>query len=90
FISSADLMQRNLDHRVEVTCPIYDASIQNEIRAFLDFQFRDNVKARLLNENFDNHINPGTKNGEQIRAQFDFYDWLLDRHSRQSSISKAV
>ncbi|HEX7492621.1 MAG TPA: polyphosphate kinase 1, partial [Bacteroidales bacterium] len=30
YISSADLMTRNIEHRIEVTCPIFDKSIKNE------------------------------------------------------------
>ncbi|HSB95090.1 MAG TPA: polyphosphate kinase 1 [Spongiibacteraceae bacterium] len=48
FISSADLMERNLDVRVEVTCPVYAPQLQKQIQAILDLQWADNVKARTL------------------------------------------
>jgi polyphosphate kinase len=67
FISSADLMPRNLDYRVEVTCPIYDRQIQRELEAFLDLQWRDNVKARVLTPNMDNPIHKSA--GARVRAQ---------------------
>ncbi|MDY0256819.1 polyphosphate kinase 1 [Gudongella oleilytica] len=48
FISSADLMTRNLNRRVEVACPIYDPEIKNEINKILDIMLYDNVKARVI------------------------------------------
>jgi polyphosphate kinase len=75
FISSADLMQRNLDFRVEVTCPIYDKSIQKELQSFLDIQWRDNLKARILDKDL---VNNYKKNGDSVpvRAQLEFYKIL--------------
>ncbi|MBC7902563.1 MAG: polyphosphate kinase 1, partial [Gemmatimonadaceae bacterium] len=53
FISSADWMVRNLDHRVEATCPIFDEDIKRVIKNILNIQLNDNVKARVL----DNELN---------------------------------
>ncbi|MCX7987645.1 MAG: polyphosphate kinase 1 [Bacteroidales bacterium] len=50
YISSADWMTRNLDHRVEVACPIFDEDIKKEIRKTLEVQLSDNVKARIIND----------------------------------------
>jgi polyphosphate kinase len=38
FISSADWMVRNIDHRIEATIPVYDTAIQNELQKMLDIQ----------------------------------------------------
>ena len=54
YISSADLMTRNLDHRIEVTCPIFDKNIKLEIRKIFDIQWNDNVKGRIFDENQSN------------------------------------
>ncbi len=76
FISSADWMVRNLDHRVETACPVYDKSIQQELKEILNIQLNDNVKARIL----DNHLSneyvtaPGVK---KIRSQIQIYNTLL-------------
>jgi polyphosphate kinase len=41
YIGSADVMQRNLERRVEVLTPIDDPRIQHELRLFLDMQLGD-------------------------------------------------
>ena len=75
FISSADWMPRNIDRRIEITCPIYDDEIKQELRDFLEIQWQDNVKARVLNEKLDNTIR-NTDSKPKIRAQFQIYDYL--------------
>ena len=45
YIGSADWMTRNLDARVEATVPIENPRLQEEVRAVLDLQLADNVKA---------------------------------------------
>ena len=54
YLSSADLMPRNLDRRVEATFPILDKNIKNVIiNNIFKIYLNDNTKARLLNENGD-------------------------------------
>lgn len=48
IISSADLMQRNLDQRIEVGVLIKDIKIQAEIQRIFDFQWRGSIKARSI------------------------------------------
>jgi len=75
YISSADLMTRNLDRRVEVAVPIYDAEIKKEIKGFLELQWNDNTAARILDNELSNKIN----NHDQqpaITSQVAFYDFL--------------
>jgi polyphosphate kinase len=74
YISSADWMPRNIDRRIEVTCPIYDESIKDELRNFLDIHWRDNVKARILNHPLDNKIRVNDQ--KPFRAQWQVYDYL--------------
>lgn len=54
FISSADMMTRNIDYRVEVTCPVYDRDAQIMLDTIIEAQWRDNVKARVLDKNMSN------------------------------------
>lgn len=48
FISSADLMTRNLRRRVEIACPVYDETIQKMLLKILSVQLADTVKASAL------------------------------------------
>ncbi|MDO5337108.1 MAG: RNA degradosome polyphosphate kinase [Eubacteriales bacterium] len=48
YMGSADWMPRNLDRRVEIVFPVEDEQIRSEIKHILDVEFRDNVKAHIL------------------------------------------
>ena len=75
YISSADLMTRNLDRRVEVTVPIYDPELKKELLGFLDLQWKDNTSARILDNGLSNQINnQGTF--PLLTSQLAFYDFL--------------
>jgi polyphosphate kinase len=75
YISSADWMLRNLDHRVECACPILDVSIKKEIINLLDIQLEDNVKARVLNNSQNNQYVITTKK-KKIRSQLEIFNFL--------------
>ena len=73
FISSSDWMTRNLDNRVEVTCPIYDETIRKEIDEYWAIQWSDNVKARRLDKK---QTNTYIRNDEKsIRSQYVSYKY---------------
>jgi polyphosphate kinase len=74
YISSADWMRRNLDHRIETTLHITDASICAELHQILQIQLADNVKARVLNNNLDNNYVPHF--GKKIQAQLAIKNYL--------------
>ena len=48
YIASADLMTRNLNHRVEIACPVYDRQVREQLLWILHTQLEDNVKASSL------------------------------------------
>jgi polyphosphate kinase len=75
YISSADLMIRNLDNRIEVACPVYDKAIQQELKTMLEIQLNDNTKARLVNHEV---INTYKNKGRQpaIRSQEEIYKYF--------------
>ena len=75
YIGSADIMPRNLDHRIEVICPIYDPDIQNELWTMLNIEFKANVKARSLHEGKINTYRK-TNSDEPIRSQYEKYFYL--------------
>ena len=72
FISSADFMTRNIDARVEVTCPIYDEEIKQDLIDTFEIGWKANVKARLHSDKFENLYR---KRGEDkvFRAQQEMY-----------------
>jgi len=75
FISSADWMVRNIDHRIEATCPILDDGLREELKALLDIQLHDNIKARILNNEQNNlYVNP--RNTKKVRSQVEIYNYL--------------
>lgn len=74
YISSSDWMARNLDTRIEVSCPIYDEKIQRELRNIMEIQWSDNVKARIVDPLQLNHHKPA--DGKRIRSQEAIYDYL--------------
>ena len=77
FISSADWMVRNLDHRVEATCPIFDEDIKKVLKNILGIQLNDNVKARILDNGLTNQYvrTPGKK----VRSQIEIYQYLASK-----------
>jgi polyphosphate kinase len=78
YISSADLMTRNLDARVEVTCPIYDDEIKKELIETFHISWKANVKARLLNVDLENKYKK--INGEKpFRAQLEMYNYYSSK-----------
>lgn len=75
FISSADLMTRNLDYRVEVTCPIYDERLQQRLRDIIEIQWHDNVKARVIDTTQSNQMRQ--RAGAKIRSQEAIHRYLM-------------
>lgn len=59
FCASADLMQRNLNRRVEIMFPIDDDKLKKEVIHVLEVQLADNVRAHIqrdgVYEKTDNH-----------------------------------
>jgi len=78
FISSADFMTRNLDGRVEVTCPIYDPNVKKELIDTFDIGWKGNVKARYHSEKLDNKYRVRGQN-PIFRAQLQTYNYYRDR-----------
>lgn len=80
FIGSSDWMQRNFDHRIEVTTPVYSKKIQSDLKKILEIQLNDNVKARCINGNIPNSYK-NDDNSKKIRSQIEIYNFLKDKHN---------
>lgn len=75
FISSADLMPRNLDSRIEVGCPVYDSNLKKQIIDILEIQWKDVCKARILDKHMRNRYVP-RGNRKKIRSQIAIHEYL--------------
>lgn len=84
FISSADLMTRNLDYRVEVSVPINDTALQQRIADIVDIQWCDTVKARELDKGMANDVRVPVYKGK-LRSQE-----AIHRYLKEGRLPKAV
>jgi len=76
FISSADWMTRNLDNRVEVTCPIYQPELKKELFDIFNIYWNDNIKSRYVNLEKINRYNRNDK--PNSRSQEELYKYYLN------------
>ena len=79
YISSADWMIRNLDHRVEAAAPIADKDIQQELLDILNIQLAENVKGRILDNEQSNNYVQRQKNEPMVRSQEAIYKYLQNK-----------
>jgi polyphosphate kinase len=79
YISSADFMTRNLDGRVEVSCPIYDEQIKNELMDSFEVGWKGNVKLRYQSEKLDNKYKIRKENEAVFRAQLEAYKFYQSK-----------
>ena len=78
YIGSAVWMPRNLDHRIEVITPVYDAAIQKELWDMIQIQLKDNCKARFSGERFKNRYRR-RGSSTPVRAQYDTYNYFKEQ-----------
>jgi polyphosphate kinase len=72
YMSSADWMERNLSFRIETAFPVYDADLKATIKALIDLQLNDNVKARIIDSHGKNEYRR-TNTDIPVRAQLESY-----------------
>ena len=89
YLTSGDLMTRNIERRVEISCPVLDSEIKKELREIFDIQWNDNVKARILDKNLENKI---VSNGKPpYRSQVEIYNYLKNKHqTTESTIASTI
>ena len=80
YISSADIMPRNLDHRVEVACPIESKKNKQEIMRIFELGFSDNVKGRLVQESLDEPYQQNRK--KKNRSQETIYEYIKELNKK--------
>lgn len=73
YISSADWMTRNIDERVEVSCPVYDDEIKQQFLDIFETYWKGNVKVRIHEQSLSNRYR--NQDGEKFRAQFEMYKY---------------
>lgn len=77
YISSADWMERNLDKRIEVACPIVDPKIQLEIDTVFNYQWKGSVKVREIRKDLKNtYRRPKAK---PFHAQVELYNYYKNK-----------
>lgn len=80
YISSADWMERNLNARIEVSCPILDPVIRKEICDYMETQWADNTKTRVLDKTQSNKY-LGSRRKNKMRAQEAHYNQILKKEA---------
>jgi polyphosphate kinase len=75
YISSADWMTRNIDHRIEVAAPVRDERLKQRIIDIVNIHFTDTVKARRIDKEMSNTYVP-RGNRKKVRSQIAIYDYL--------------
>jgi polyphosphate kinase len=84
FMGSADLMPRNLDHRVEVVTPIEDVGVQAELASTFEALWRDNASSFELEASGEWHrVHP--KKDERARSG---QQTLMRRARRRLSLAR--
>ena len=77
YISSADFMTRNIDERVEVSCPVYDNDIKTELTDTFKIYWKGNVKVRLHSERLENRYR--RLGEERFKAQDELYNYYRNK-----------
>jgi polyphosphate kinase len=85
FISSADFMTRNIDGRVEVTCPIYQDDIKKQLIDTFEVGWKGNVKARFHSEKLDNKYRIRKENEPVFRAQHETYNYYKNQQENKEN-----
>ena len=84
FLSSADMMTRNMVRRVEIEFPILDPSIQKEIIEILQIQLKDTLKARILQA--DGTYTRPDRTKIQYNSQEKMMKWANDKQDKLNKV----
>lgn len=81
YLSSADWMVRNLDHRIEAAVEVTNEAIKQELIEYTNIQLKDNEKARILDNELQNQY--VRKKGKSVRSQVEIYNYLHHKTLKQ-------
>lgn len=76
YIGSADIMERNIDNRVEVLVKLLDEDLRNQVCDILEIHWSDNMKARSLSQQHLNEYIQPQKNDAPVRSQISVYEYF--------------
>ena len=79
YLSSADFMTRNIENRVEVACPVYDNELQQQILDTFELTWKDNTKARIVNQNPQNKMVIPQSGETKQRSQWTTYAYFKNK-----------
>ena len=82
YASSADLMQRNLDRRVETSFPIQEPEFKKYIKKVLKMSLKDNVKARVLLPTGKYVINRKVTGDDKVCLHEWLMNWVISTHRK--------
>ena len=86
YLASADLMERNMDRRVEVAFPVLDNALRSEVLDYLELQWSDTAKARSIDAAQRNQYrDPKWNSRTALRSQLAFYQHLAGGRPKQKS-----
>lgn len=81
YISSADLMTRNTERRLEVACPILNHQLKERMNRMLNLLWQDNVKSRRLQADGSyQKIEPGSHIVDSQQTSIEGYCCPLPKH----------
>jgi polyphosphate kinase len=75
-LASADWMERNLDRRVEAAFPVLDKKLKAEVLRFLELEWRDTMKARVIDRGQTNPYRKRPVGKRAVRSQTAWHAWL--------------
>jgi polyphosphate kinase len=87
YLSSADIMERNLSRRFEVGFPINNPELKEEVLDILKLQLKDNVKARIINKIQNNSMRKSVAK-IRTRSQIEIAHYLKDKSKEQAQLIK--
>ena len=90
FISSADLMERSFDRRVELAVEVKDAESKEKVQEILKYSLKDNVQSYLLESDGTYIRRKPSKGSKKIRAQSYFHRSSVKNAGKMVNLSEEV